>query len=341
MAITRSFTNAFEVTDYTEELLLVPNTWGLVNSLGLFRNEGVTQHSITIESHQGTLAVIADKVRGERNNVNKDELRTLRSLPIPHFPLDDAIKPEDVQGKRAYGSVDAAETEAAVMQRKIERIRRNHAVTMETARCFAITNGAIYAPNGTVAGNYYTEFGVTRKEVGFALTTGTTEVLSKIEEVIAHIQDNILTGEMAYTVTALCSPEFFQALITHPKISEAYKYYTSTQEPLRQRLGGATAVYRQFDFGGVNFVEYRGSYNGARLIPVNEAYFMPRGTEDMFISYFSPANRFSFVNTIGEEAYMFTIRAPDDSQITIQSEHNALHLIRRPQAIVRATTTTV
>lgn len=337
MAITRSFVNAFELTDYTEELLLVPNTWGLVNQLGIFREEGVTQHSVTIESLSGTLAVITDKVRGERNNVSKDDTRVLRSLPIPHFPLDDAIKPEDIQGKRAYGSVDAAETEAAVLQRKIERIRRNHAVTMEAARCQAITQGTIYAPNGTVSGNYYTEFGVTRKEVNFALNAGSTEILAKIEEVIAHIQDNILTGEMSYSVTALCSPSFFAALIVHPKVVEAYKYYTSTQEPLRQRLGGATTPYRQFVFGGVTFIEYRGNYNGVPLIPVGDAYFMPQGTEDMFITYFSPANRFSFVNTIGEAAYMFTQRSSDDSQILIQSEHNALHLIRRPQAVVRAT----
>jgi len=55
----------------------------------------------------------------------------------------------------------------------------------------------------------------------------------------------------------------------------------------------------------------------------------------MFITYFSPANKFSHVNTLGEEAYAFTYRDPKDEQIEIQTEHNAIHLIRRPQAIVR------
>lgn len=341
MSITRSFspTGQFELTDWTEELLTVPNTWGLINELGIFRNEGVSQHTITVESFAGTLSVIGDKVRGQRNNVSSDDLRKLLSFPIPHFPLDDAIKPEDVQGKRAYGKPDAAETKDAVMARKIEKIRRNHAVTLETARAYAIVNGAIYAPNGTVVGDYYTSFGVTRKVVDYDMSgTTTVNIAAKGEEVIAHMQDNILTGENISGVVMLCSSTFFSALIAYPTVAEAYKYYTSTQEPLRQRLGG-NGLYRRFEHAGILYIEYRGSYNGTLLIPAGDAYSIPLGTEDMFISYYGPANKMSLVNTVGEEAYMFSYDAPDDSGTTIQSESNALHLIRRPAACVRATLT--
>jgi hypothetical protein len=333
---TRSFERPFELVDYTEELLLVPNKWGLINELGLFSEEGVAQHSITVESNEGTLGLVTDKIRGERNNVNKSDTRALRSFAIPHFPLDDGVKPEDVQGKRAYGSADQAETEAAVIARKLERIRMNHSVTLEAARAYAITVGAIYAPNGTVAGNFYTDFGVSRKEIDFVLGTSTTDLNAKSEEGIAHIQDSILSGEVVSNIIVLCSPAFFGKLINHATIKEAYKYYTSTQEPLRNRLG--SGVYRRFVHGGVEYIEYRGSYNGTALIPAGEAYMLPQGTNDMFLTYFSPANKFQFVNTIGEQAYVFTYRDPKDSEITIQSEMNMLNLIRRPQAVVKLTT---
>lgn len=333
---TRSFEKPFELVDYTEELLLVPNKWGLINELGLFGEEGVAQHSVTVESSEGTLGLVTDKVRGERNNVAKSDTRALRSFAIPHFPMDDAVKPEDVQGKRAYGSADQAETEAAVIARKLERIRMNHSVTLEAARAFAITAGAIYAPNGTVAGNFYTDFGVTRKEIDFVLGTSTTDLNAKSEEGIAHIQDNILSGEVVSNIIVLCSPAFFGKLINHATVKEAYKYYTSTQEPLRNRLG--SGVYRRFVHGGVEYVEYRGSYNGTALIPAGEAYMLPQGTADMFKTYFSPANKFSHVNTIGEQAYVFTYRDPKDSEIQIQSEANFLNLIRRPQAVIKLTT---
>lgn len=333
---TRSFEKPFELVDYTEELLLIPNQWGLINELGIFSEQGVSQHSITVESSEGTLGLVTDKIRGERNNVNKSDTRALRSFAIPHFPLDDAIKPEDVQGKRAYGSADQAETEAAVIARKLERIRMNHSVTLEAARAFAITTGAIYAPNGTVAGNFYTDFGITRKSIDFVLGTSTTDLNSKSEEGIASIQDNIQSGEVVSNIIVLCSPAFFGKLVNHATIKEAYKYYSSTQEPLRTRLG--SGVYRRFVHGGVEYVEYRGSYNGTALIPAGEAYMLPQGTNDVFKTYFSPANKFQFVNTIGEQAYVFSYRDPKDSEITIQSEANFLNLVRRPQAIVQLTT---
>lgn len=336
MAIIRSFDQPYQMVDYTQELLLVPNQWGLVNELGIFAEQGVTQHSINVESREGTLAVIADRIRGDRNTVNKDDTRILRSFAIPHFPLDDFISPEDIQGKRAYGSADAAETEAAVIARKLERIRMNHAVTLEAARCFAITEGAVYAPNGTVQANYYTDFGVTRKSVDFVLGTAGTEVIAKSEEVIAHIQDNVLTGSVVNEIVVLCSPEFFGKLIIQAGVKEAYKYYTSTQEVNRQRLG--SGLYREFNHGGLRYIEYRGVYNGTRLIPAGKAYALPRGVADMFETYFSPANKFSHVNTIGEAAYVFQYRDPKDEGIELQSEHNALHLIRRPQAVVELVT---
>ena len=336
MTTTRSFTNGFQLTDLTNSILLIPNTWGLINELGIFSNESIAQNTVTVESTTGTLGLITDRVRGDRNNVSRDDPRVLRSLPVPFFPLDDSVKPQDIQGVRAYGTSEAEETEANVIARKLERIRRNHAVTLEYARAQAITQGTIYAPNGTVSGNYYTEFGVTRKELDWTLGTATTNLIGKIEEGIAHIQDNILSGEVISNIIVLASPEFFSKLIDHASVKEAYKYYSSTQDPLRQRLG--SGIYRSFQTGGVTVLEYRGSYNGQRLIPAGEAYMLPQGTTDVFKTYFSPANRFSHLNSLGEEVYVWTFRDQYDSEITIQSESSFLNLIRKPQCVVKCLT---
>lgn len=338
MATTRSFENVFQLTDYTQELLLIPQTWGLINQLGIFGEESVSQHSITVEASQGTLSVIGDKVRGERNNVNKDDTRVLRSFVTAHWPLDDSVKPEDIQGKRAYGSPDMAETEAAVIARKLERIRRSHAATLEAARAYTICNGTPYAPNGTVdTTSYYTAFGVSRKEIDFTFGTATADLIGKTEEGVSHIIDNILTMDAPTDFVCLCSPGFFAKLIAHATVKEAYKYYSSTQEPLRNRLP-ADINGREFRYGGVLFKEYRGVFNSVPLITANEAFMLPVGAVDSFITYFSPASKFSHINTLGEQAYVFTYRDPKDSEITIQSESNFLNLLRRPQAIVRCYT---
>ena len=334
MTIARSFTNQFEVTDLTQELNLIPNTWGLVNRLGIFGSESVAQNSITLEMSEGTISIVGDKARGERNNVNRDDNRKLFAFALTHHPLDDFISPTDIAGKRAYGNTDAAETEAAVIARKLNRIRMNHAITLEAARCYTLTTGLQYAPNGTVTSNFYSVFGVTRKEVDFVLGTATTNVTEKSEEAIAHIQDNILSGETVSGFIALCSPQFFAKLIKQAGVVEAYKYYTSSQEPLRNRLGGLTTE-RTFVHGNVTYIEYRGSYNGQALIPAGDAYMIPTGTLDTFQTYFGPANKFSTVNTLGEQAYVWTYRDAKDSKIEVESESNFLNLLRRPQCVTR------
>ena len=344
MPIIRDFTNPFNIADWTQELLIVPNQYGKIQGMGLFTAEGVATNTVTFEQINQSIGLIGDRPRGERNNVSTDYTRRIRSYALPHFPLDDAIKPEDIQGKSAYGGAGTGQPEVLdqVRARKLERIRRSHAQTLETARVKLLTTGDVYAPNGTIAGNFYTDFSVTRKEVDFDLDTATTEVLLKVEEVVAHIQDNMNSGEIVNEIVALCSPEFFSKLVTHASVKTAYQYYTSTQEPLRvagRAMGNANGLDRVFVHGPVRFMEYRGfAPDGTRFIPENDAYFFPVGTTEIFKTYFGPANRFEFTNTMGMEAYVFEYRNQTDTEILLQSESNFLNIVRRPDILVRGFT---
>ena len=335
MAIVRSYTNGFKVTDLTEELVSIPNEYGLINQLGIFEVEPVTQHTITFENTNRVIGLIGDKVRGERNNVSKDGTRVMRSYSIPHFPLDDYITPQDVQGQRAYGE-EAVERTEAVQARKLMTIRKSHAITLEKARAVALTTGTIYAPNGTVVGNFYTDFGVTRKEVAFDLSNAATDVLAKQRDIVDWIQDNIASGETPSEFIAICSPSYFDAYIAQAGVKEAYKFYTSTQEPLRN------GNWTKFRHGDITLYRYNGKYKdqsgvSTALIPDGDAYYLPLGTADTFKTYVSPANKFDLVNTLGEQAYVFVYEDAKGSKIEIESEQNMINLIRRPQCVVRAT----
>lgn len=333
--IVRSFGNAFEVQDWTQEIVNIPNTWGTIGRMGLFQTESVAEHVVVFEEITKDGAVIVDRVRGDRALVSKDGTRKLHTFAVPHFPLDDAISPQDLQGKRAYGSAAGVETLEAVRLRKMERLRKAHADTLELARAQAITTATVYAPNGTVSQNWNTEFGVTRKSVDFLLGTAGTEILAKSEECIAHIQDNT-QGETVTGIVVLCSPEFFAKLIAHASVKQAYQYYSSTQEPLRNRAGGDFVIQRRFVHGGVEYIEMRDTIAGQRLIPANKAFFVPLGTS-MFKTYFSPAMRFGLVNTLGEEVYMWESADPKGTKIEIETESNFVNALLRPNLIVEAT----
>ena len=337
--ITRSFSSGFEVCDWTEELSLVPNIRTPLSDLNVFRSEAVATTTVTFEENAGTLGLIGDVYRGGSVQANRDEVRKLHTYAVPYFKMVDYITQADVQQKRLYGSGDLAETEAAVLERKMTRMKRSALMTAEFAKFYTLTQGRIYSPNNTVAhSSFYTDFGVTRKEVNFALTTTTTDVVAKVEEIIAHIQDNALSGDAYTGVVALCSPEFFAALISHAKVQAAYQYFSATEGQMiqRNRAGTSTGLYREFAYAGCLFREIRDGVNGQRFIPANEAYFMPTGTSDTFVSYTAPSAKLDFANSLGEEMYLFQYSDPKGEKKELELEFSHVHLIRRPQVVVKA-----
>ena len=154
------------------------------------------------------------------------------------------------------------------------------------------------------------------------------------------MQDNANSGDVITGIVAYCSPEWFAKLISHAKVVEAYKYFSATEGQMiqRNRAGGNNGLYREFTYAGIRFVEVRTVLAGQRLIPAGEVVFVPIGTTDTFVSYFGPANRMDFVNTTAERGYMWAYRDPKGNGIDIDGEFNVTHMCRKPQLIVKGTT---
>jgi hypothetical protein len=343
MPTIRSFANSFDVVDWTEELSIVPNSWTLLGDMGVFKEEFLTQHTVTFEERDRTIGLIGDQYRGQKPSANKDELRKIHSYPIPHFPYVDYITPQDIQGKRAYGSMNV-ETKDAVMMRKLERIRKNMDATKEVSRFKTLTTGNVYAPNGTISGNFFTDFGVTQTSVDFVLGTAGTDISAKCEAITSAMQDNANSGDVISGVVAFCSPTWFAKLIAHAKVQTAYQYYTATegQSILRNRAGQVSGtnnggLYREFFFGGIRFIEVRTVLGGQTLIPTGEAVAIPVGQMDAFTSFYSPANKLSLVNTVAESGYVFSYQDPRDENITIDTEFNMINVLRRPALVCKIT----
>lgn len=339
---TRSFSNAFEVVDQTQALKIIPNAWTLLGDQGLFTEESLSQNTVTFQEQKGVLNFYGDMVRGSRPQSVTNETRKIHSYSLPHFPVADAIYPQEVQGKAAYGDLNVADIRAAALARKMEKIKRGYSVTKELARFKTLVTGAAYAPNGTIVANFYADFGITRTEVDFVLGTATTDVVAKVESVIADLQDKSQNGEVVTGVVAYCSPEFFSALISHAKVVAAYQYYSAGsagQNILRDRAGTMQAgLYRRFEYAGVMFIEVRTVFNGSKLIPAKDAYFVAQGVDDAFVTYYGPANRFGYENTIAETEYLWTFEDPRGTEVTIEGESNFLNVLRKPQLVIRGYT---
>ncbi len=328
--------DGYSLAELTRGINLLPNLYGRVGEMNLMPIEGVTQRTVIVERYQGVLNLLPTMPLGAPGTTGKSGKGALRNFTVPHIPHDDVVLPEDVQGKRAFNSADGTDAQAMLIARRLQTMRNKHAITLEHLRMGAL-KGIILDADGSTLFNLYTEFGIVQKTVDFVLGTAGTEVAEKVREVIRHIEDNLL-GEVMAGVQVLVSQEFFDKLIRHANVKEAFKYYSSQVEPLRED------ARRRFPYAGVLFEEYRGTATqlnadgtttARRFIASGDGHAFPVGTTESFKTYAAPADFNETVNTIGLELYAKLEERKFGRGWDLHTQSNPLPLCRRPEMLVR------
>lgn len=340
--------------DVTDEVIEVPNKWGFFQQIGLFADEPLSGKTVLIPKTTWEENLVPDRAWGARAANTAGQARSYLTLAIPHFPLDDAIFPSDIQGKVAWEDlfqgvvVESLENTRA---RKMEQLRRNHAITLEAARAQLIDAGTVYAPNGTVSYNMYTEHGLTPVPTHNIDLYAARDPIGGIETMIAGMQDAIGNNVILDSFLCICSPGLFSALVTHPIIQEHYTHESrkEARDILTGRLTasefGLDARYRTFEYGGVLFVEYRGTYTNSAgsdvpFITAGEGRLIPLTDEPIFKTFYAPVDKFDYVNTTAQQLYMFEYPSPKGDKIEIESEQNFLNWCIYPQVVRKVTFTT-
>jgi hypothetical protein len=325
--------DAFEMVALTAAINRIPNMWGRVEQLNLMPPEGVRTRTILIEEMNGVLNLLPTMPVGAPPSVGTQGKRKVRSFVIPHIPHDDVVLPEEVQGIRAFGSETDLDALSALLARKLQAMRNKHAITLEHLRMGAL-KGVILDSDGSTLYDLYREFSIEPKIVSFGLDDKTTEVLSRVLEVKRHIEDHLF-GEFMSSFMCLCSPGFYDAFTTHPKVKEAYQFFLRNQQLGNDYRAG-------FTFGGVTFEEYRGQAsdmagNVRKFISDDEAHFFPMGTTTTFRTYFAPADFNETANTMGLPLYAKQAPRKFERGTDLHSQSNPLPVCLRPELLVKGT----
>lgn len=331
-----------KLVDITEPVNLIQNKWGLYNALNLFSPEYGTQKVVQLSRSHETVSILEDVQWDGRKPTLPGVENGWNVFRVPHFPVQDMITPQDLDGNididaLMRGEISVPLTLQKVMYTKLERIRRAAALTLEFARAQLIRDGSVYAPNGTVITNYYNEFGLTRDVFNLDLGNITSNPMGKMNDVYGSVQDSVMDGDVYTDIVALCSPKFFEALISNPFVVESYQYFQQPQgmDILNQRLGTVAPLdrrYRVFNYAGIEFIEVRGGIGGQPYVEDGEAYVFPRGTNS-FRTHYAPANKFKSVNQTAQELYLFSTTGEKDDKIELEGETNFMNSCVRPQII--------
>jgi hypothetical protein len=331
MALNPFSSNYFNMQSLTDAINIIPNNYGRVEQLGLFRTKPVRTRHIAVEERRGVLNLLPTTLPGSPATVGVNAKRAVRSFTVPHIPHEDVVLPEEAQGIRAFGSETELMALSDVLTDHLQTMRDKHAITLEHLRMGAL-KGVILDADGSTLYDLYAEFGITAKTVTFDLDTPATDVKAKCLEVLRHIEDK-LRGEVMTDVHALVSAEFFDAFTSHAAVKDAYARWRDG-EALR------TDMRKGFPFAGIVFEEYRGQatdVDGAvrRFIASGEGHAFPMGTLSTFVNYFAPADFNETVNTLGKPLYAKQEPRKFDRGTDLHTQSNPLPMCLRPEVLVR------
>ncbi len=325
--------SAFSTQEMTKAINVIPTQYGLVNKLGIFKERGVATTSVSVEKKNGTLNILSATDRGGPGTQNVSGKREMVSLEIPNFTHNDSIKAADVQNVRKFDTENELEGVYDVVNEKLAEMKAKHEITLEYMRCGAL-QGLVKDGSGSTICDLFEKFGVTQKTFDFKTSTASTAIPTILRNVKRYIEQN-LKGEVMNGVLCLCSGNYFEAVVNHDSIKEAYQAYQG-KTPYRDDMR------EDFVFNGIHFVEYEGSASNGkgsvlRFIPDNQAIFIPMGTMNVFETVFAPADYVEAVNTIGVPYYAKQKLQDFDKGVDIQTQSNPLTICKRPDLLVKAT----
>lgn len=327
--------DAFSMTSLTDAINKRPHVPGRIGQLGLFQAKGISTTTLYVEEKAGVLSLVQTTARGAAGGAVGTTMRTARPFRVPHLQQNGTVVADEVQNIRAWGSETEAQTVQLLVNDRNGEMQDNILVTQEFHRMGAI-QGLILDADGSTLFNLFTEFGVSQQTLDIALATTTTKVRSRIVAAKRLAEDE-LGGATITGWRGFCGANYFDALIDHTTVAEAYKYQQGQQLQNDLRETG-------FSYGGVMWEEYRGSVSpqaggsAVSFVNTDQAWLVPV-VPGMYVTRFAPADYEETVNTLGLPFY--ARQAPDPSGFNkyraLEVQSNPISLCLRPRAVIKLT----
>lgn len=297
-----------------------------LGELGLFNEQGVATTTVMIERDGAQLGLVPAAQRGAPGTVVGASKRNGVTFAAHHLPTVASILADEVQNVRAFGSEDGTEAVQNVVNARLANMAARIDVTHEYHRIGAVKGQILDADGTTVLVDLYGAYGITQKVIPMALATAGTDIQLKCLDVLEAIEEGL--GDLFFAgALVLCGKSFWRKLISHEKVRESYMY----QQSERLRADGRES----FSFGGLTFERYRGNVGGIAFVADTEAYAIPMGTDELFITRFAPADYMSAVNTLGLPLYSSSEPLKHGKGVELEAQSNPIHLCTRPQSVIK------
>ena len=330
----------FAADALTEAINIAPYQTGRPAQLGIFTDTPINTTYVRLGVQERDLILIPSKERGGESNLNmRPERKGVVDFQIPHFPLDDTIRPSDIQNLVAWDSEYVMESLTGVYMQRLDDIREKHHQTHSHLEWGAL-NGIVIDATGKELVNIYEEFDIEPTEVLFNLEAAATDI-AELNRTAKAIIRKELRGTPVTGMRALAGKEFFDRYVSHPFVKEQLAQYSGqTPNPNRDDVEDI------FTFAGLTLerideeFHYRqpdGTLITREAVAEDEAILVPLGSQ-YFKRYVAPPDTLAGANKkpkVEEKIFISTRELAHDKGMDIHSESNVLPLCQRPNLMVR------
>lgn len=342
--------------ELTDILVEIPRNEGIIDQLGLFEDVYVTQKKIEIQRSTWSNHLVKDKNWDAKpDSLVGKQTRGFIQCSVPNMAVEDAIKPQDIDGVATVDDIfEAARLEIVgdVRVEKLAYINGAFDDTEELARMQLLKTGTVYAPSGTLATSYgdtidfYQEMGVTRQSVTIPLT-GANDPRAACADLVRQMKLALRTAPTRggfRELVVLCGSNLFNAVISSPFLTENTKYFAQElagllTQPAPQAQGYNT-FFNEVRTWGIRWID---ASAGGMVDPATGDFVpwidedagiaLPTGVRGMFKTYYAPANRFSDVNKRARGRYYWEKLNDEDDLIQMKVESNFMNGLLYPQAV--------
>lgn len=318
---------AFEQGSLTEAINVQPLQPG-VRDLIKPHEAPIATTELRIEYDNGRVDLIPNSPRGAPAVPHQRGARSILQLTTAHFVTRDTIHADELQNLRPFGS-DGLEQPNAVRDKRLGEMAANLNQSVEHQRVGAV-KGVVTDSTGSILVDLFAEFGVTQQVQSLSLGTTTTHVPNLI--VAAKRKAELALGFRPPAWLCLAAPDFLDALRAHGSLERSVTGWEAATQISRD-------VRFDLSVAGVDVREVMSPEAGPVYIAAGEAYLVPIGVPDLFITRFAPADWMEAANSPGLPLYAKAEPGPMNRWWAIEAQTNPLTVCTRPRAIVKLLTT--
>lgn len=339
--------DAFTAVSLTSQVNNVPYSPQFLGSLGsrLYAVDGVRTTEIAIAERNGTLEIVQTSERGSPPELIDNPKRNMRKASVSHFALYAYVNADEVQNAIAdallTGQPQLQSLEGLIEDRLNGPfgLRARAELTHEYHRLGGI-QGVVLDKNGDTLYDWFDYFGISAladHNTNFGTLTadgGTFEVeCTQLTRDMLLELEGLPVGSMI--PVALCGDNYFDQVYSNKEVKAARKNRDTGRE---SDVFADNKAFKSFEFGGIQWVNYRGTKTGSVGIATNEARLFPLDVPGLFQMLFGPPDIMGMTNMKGLPVHAYM---PPEHQTSrraaVEAQSNPLTVCLRPRALRKLT----